>query len=106
MPLFELNGFKMKYQFTIGDMGGYPIEFTITNKPDKGELSALYKNVNYGTTMKMIGESLPAQGGEISFFGEENGRQWSFNLDGDADNITGTAYGSNDYQFKVKLKRR
>ena len=73
MPLFELNGFKMKYQFTIGDMGGYPIEFTITNKPDKGELSALYKNVNYGTTMKMIGESLPAQGGEISFFGEENG---------------------------------
>ena len=90
----------------IGDMGGYPIEFTITNKPDKGELSALYKNVNYGTTMKMIGESLPAQGGEISFFGEENGRQWSFNLDGDADNITGTAYGSNDYQFKVKMKRR
>ncbi len=89
-----------------GDMGGYPIEFTITNKPETGELSARYKNVNYGTTMQMIGESLPAQGGEISFFGEENGRQWSFDLDGDADNITGTASGSNGYQFKVKLKRK
>lgn len=89
-----------------GDMGGYPIEFTITNKPETGELSALYKNVNYGTTMKMVGESLPAQGGEISFFGEENGRQWCFDLDGDADNITGTASGSNNYQFNVKLKRK
>lgn len=89
-----------------GDMGGYPIEFTITKKPETGELSALYKNVNYGTTMKMVGESLPAQGGEISFFGEENGRQWSFDLDGDADNITGTASGSNNYQFNVKLKRK
>lgn len=89
-----------------GDMGGYPIEFTIVNHPDKGELYANYKNVNYGTTMKMTGESLPAQGGEISFFGEENGRQWCFDLDGDADNITGTASGSNNWQFKVKLKRK
>ena len=89
-----------------GDMGGYPIEFTITNKPEAGELSALYKNVNYGTTMKMIGESLPADDGAISFTGEENGRQWCFDLDGDADNITGTASGSNNYQFKVKLKRK
>lgn len=41
-----------------------------------------------------------------SFFGEENCRQWNFELDGDANNITGTAYGSNDHQFKVKLKRK
>lgn len=87
-----------------GDMGGYPIEFTIVNHPDKGELYATYKNVNYGTSMKMVGESLPADDGAISFFGEENGRQWCFNLDGDADNITGTASGSNNYQFKVNLK--
>lgn len=56
--------------------------------------------------MKMMGESLPAQGGEIFFYGEENGRQWNFELDGDADNITDTAYGSNNYQFNVKLKRK
>ncbi|MBO4431102.1 MAG: WG repeat-containing protein [Bacteroidaceae bacterium] len=89
-----------------GDMGGYPIEFTITNRPGKGELSAIYKNVKYGTTMKMIGESLPADDGTISFMGEENGRQWCFELDGDADNITGTASGSNNWQFKVNLKRK
>lgn len=89
-----------------GDMGGYPILFTITNNPATGELTALYKNVNYGTSMKMTGESLPADDGAISFFGEENGRQWCFDLDGDADNITGTASGSNNYQFKVTLKRK
>ena len=88
-----------------GDMGGYPIEFTIVNHPDKGELYANYKNKNYGTTMKMIGESLPADDGAISFTGEENGTHWNFKLDGDANNISGTAYGSNNYQFKVKLKR-
>lgn len=89
-----------------GDMGGYPIEFTITNNPKNGELSAIYKNVNYGTTMKMFGESLPADDGAISFLGEENGRQWRFELDGDANNINGTAFGSNNWQFTVKLKRK
>lgn len=89
-----------------GDMGGYPIEFTITNSSETGELYAIYKNVKYGTTMRMTGESLPADDGKISFFGEENGNQWNFELDGDANNITGIAYGSNNYQFNVKLKRK
>lgn len=89
-----------------GEMGGYPIEFTIVNHPEKGELYANFKNVNYGTTMKLIGESLPADDGAISFIGEENGTQWNFELDGDADNISGTASGSNNYKFKVKLKRK
>ena len=34
------------------------------------------------------------------------GTQWNFELDGDADNISGTASGSNNYKFKVKLKRK
>jgi len=84
-----------------GEMGGYPIELTITKGGDYA-ISATYHNVNYGTTMHLNGESLPAQAGDISFFGEENGRSWSFSLTGDASKITGTAYGD-DKEFSVTL---
>lgn len=86
----------------VGDMDGYPIEFTI-KKGDGYDVSATYHNVNYGTTMNLTGESLPAQAGDISFYGEENGRSWSFSLTGDANKITGTAYGDNK-QFNVTLQ--
>ena len=100
--MFALPEGTTKY---TGKMNGYPIEFTIVNKPSTGELYADYKNVNYGTTMKMVGESLPAQDGAITFTGEENGHNWCFELDGDADHITGTASGNN-HLFNVELKRK
>lgn len=76
----------------VGEMAGFPIEFTIT-KDDNG-INALYRNVKYSTTMNLIGESLPADGGNITFLGHDsNGNDWSFYLDGDAENITGTAQG-------------
>lgn len=89
----------------VGDMNGYPIEFVITKLSNAGTLKAEYKNVNYQTTMTLEGESLPAQAGDISFYGKENNRDWFFNLSGDADNITGTAQGDNK-EFKIVLHRK
>lgn len=84
----SLSDGTTKYE---GDMAGFPIEFTITKNSSDGSLTAKYKNVKYGTTMKLIGESLPAQDGEISFTGKDKGASWAFDLSGDADNIKGTA---------------
>jgi hypothetical protein len=88
-----------------GDMNGYPIEFIISKNANNGDISAKYININYHTTMSMIGESLPAQGGDITFIGRENGRDWSINLTGDKDHIHGTAYGENK-EFIIRLNRK
>lgn len=87
-----------------GEMGQYPIEFTIINEPESG-LKAIYKNVNNGTTIEMDGESLPADGGEINFYGNDGNASWVFNLTGDANNITGTASSDNKAET-LKLKRK
>lgn len=88
-----------------GDMAGFPIEFAITKKDNSGDVSGVYKNVKYGTTMKLDGESLPAMGGDISFYGNDNGTQWVFNLTGDVNNISGTAQGGGK-EMKVTLKKK
>ena len=88
-----------------GDMAGFPIEFTITKKDNSGDISGTYKNVKYGTVINLDGESLPAMGGDISFYGNDNGTQWVFNLSGDASHIRGTAQ-SGDKEMKVTLKRK
>lgn len=88
----------------VGDMDGYPIEIEFIKKSQNYEIEARYKNVNYGTTMSLSGESLPAQGGDITFYGKGNGRDWIFDLTGDADHITGTAQGDGK-TFKVNLHR-
>lgn len=89
-----------------GDMAGYPIEFTITKSNDMGNIKAVYKNVKYGTIMNLMGESLPADGGNISFFGKDsNNNDWSFDLSGDMNNITGTAYGDNK-SFNITLHKK
>lgn len=76
----------------VGDMAGFPIELTIHK--DDGGLRADYLNVKYSAKMKLVGESLPADGGNITFFGQDaQGNQWFFDLEGDADNITGTGRG-------------
>ena len=90
-----------------GTMAGeYIIELTIVNQPSKGVLTATYRNVKYGTTMEMIGESLPADDGAISFFGEENGRHWSFYLTGDPEDIRGTATNSENFETNIALRRK
>ena len=88
-----------------GDMAGFPIEFAITKPDNSGSLTGMYKNVKYGTTMKLDGESLPAMGGDITFYGNDNGTQWTFNLTGTVDNITGTAQGDGK-EMKVTLKKK
>ena len=90
-----------------GTMAGeYIIELTIVNQPSKGVLTATYRNVKYGTTIEMIGESLPADDGAISFFGEENGRHWSFYLTGDPEDIRGTATNSENFETNIALRRK
>lgn len=90
----------------VGDMVGFPIEFTIHKNTKEGVLRADYRNVKYSTTMKLEGESLPADDGNISFFGNDGqGNNWSFNLSGDAQNITGTAQ-SGGKELKVTLHRK
>lgn len=87
-----------------GDMAGFPIEFTITKNDEKGTLYANYKNVRYSTEMRMEGESLPAQSGDITFWGKENGRSWYFTLTGDVNNISGKAEGDGK-EMGVRLHR-
>lgn len=90
-----------------GTMAGeYIIELTIVNQPSMGVLTATYRNVKYGTTMKMIGESLPSDDGDITFIGEENGRHWSFYLTGDPEDIRGTATNSENFETSIALRRK
>lgn len=88
----------------VGDMEGYPIEFTIT-KNDVGDIKAIYKNVQYGTIMNLMGESLPADGGNINFFGKDGNTDWYFNLTGDSNKISGTAQ-SGDTKLNLSLQRK
>ena len=88
----------------IGDMEGYPIEFTII-KTETSDLKAVYKNVKYGTSMNLAGESLPADGGNINFYGKDGDNDWNFNLTGDASNITGTAQ-SGETNLKLSLHKK
>ena len=71
-----------------------------------GDIKAVYKNVKYGTVMNLTGESLPAMGGNINFFGKDgSNNDWSFSLSGDVENITGTA-NSDGKTFKVTLYKK
>lgn len=89
----------------VGDMEGYPIEFSINKSTDMGNITAIYKNVKYGTTMKLDGESLPADGGNISFFGKDGNADWTFNLSGDCENVTGTGQ-SGDTELNITLHKK
>ena len=85
-----------------GDMEGFPIEFRIIKSADMGNIAAVYKNVKYGTTMNLTGESMPADGGNISFYGKDGDTYWTFVLSGDCENITGTAQ-SGDTELDITL---
>lgn len=87
-----------------GDMEGYPIEFIIT-KTGVGDVTGLFKNIEYGTAMSLSGESLPSQGGDVSFYGKDSDADWVFNLTGNVDNVTGTAV-SGETELKLTLHRK
>lgn len=89
----------------VGDMEGYPIEFSIIKSADMGGIAGTYKNLKYGTAMNLTGESLPADGGNINFYGKDGNTDWYFNLTGDADHITGTAQ-SGDTQLNITLHKK
>ncbi len=88
-----------------GDMEGYSIEFSITKSSDMGEITAIFKNVEYGTTMQLTGESLPADGGNINFYGKDGDNDWIFVLSGDCDEVTGTAK-SGDSELNIVLHKK
>lgn len=89
-----------------GDMAGFPIEMTITKNSEKGTIDATYKNVKYGTTMELTGESLPAMDCNINFFGKADGQDWTFYLGGTLDQVTGTAQGGDGKELKVNLHKK
>ncbi len=88
-----------------GDMSNFPIELTITKDGDG--YRADYRNIRFKATMKLNGESLPADGGDVNFYGKDGqGNDWVFHLTGDANTtITGTAYGDNK-QLNITLRRK
>ena len=88
-----------------GDMDGFPIEITITKNDSSGDVSGVYKNVKYGTTMNLSGESLPAMGGDINFYGKADGQDWTFYLSGTCDHVTGTAQ-SGGKEFRLSLHKK
>lgn len=87
----------------VGEMNGNPIEMTFSK--EEVNINGSYKDVNSGATMSLDGESLPAQGGDITFHGNLNNSNWTFFLIGTADNITGT--GSNDgNEYSITLHKK
>ena len=89
----------------VGDMSNFPIELTITKNGDG--YRADYLNVRFKARMKLNGESLPADGGDVNFYGKDGqGNDWVFHLTGDANTtITGTAEGDNK-QLNVTLRKK
>lgn len=88
-----------------GDMDGFPIELTITKEDNSGDVKAVYKNVKYDTTMTLDGESLPAMGGDINFYGNDGGTSWTYSLTGTIDHVSGTAQGDGK-EMKVTLSKK
>lgn len=89
----------------IGNMAGNDIEFTITKTTDMGEVKAICKDVENGTTIKFIGESLPAQAGDITFYSQDDTDEWVLCLSGDIDNVSGTVTVGGKEQ-KIILKKK
>ena len=88
----------------VGDMAGFPIEFSIT-KSENMDATAVYKNVKYGTTMTLTGETLPAMGGDIHFYGNDGSSDWVFMLTGDMNNIKGKVQNGGK-ELNVTLKKK
>lgn len=87
-----------------GQMDEFPVTFVITKDGDN--ITATFVNQKFGTSVALDGESLPAQGGDINFYGtDEAGNGMQFELSGNADNIDGNVY-LNQQQLHIQLNKK
>jgi hypothetical protein len=87
-----------------GEMAGFPIEFSIT-KSAKG-LSAVYRNVKFGATMKLESDAQEDHEGNTTFWGDDaQGNQWRFHLGGNESLVSGYAVGDGK-NFQVVLTKK
>lgn len=89
-----------------GDMAGFPIEFIITKKEENGELSAVYKNIKYGATMKLKGEPVSNISCDVRFLGKVKQQEWTFTLSGTTEEIIGKAQSNDGKDLKVHLHKK
>jgi len=89
--------------FYVGTMGSTALELTIIKDGDN--VSGAARLGDDPSALHLDGESLPAQGGDISFYGTIGTTQWVFTLSGDADSINGTATAG-DMSLPVTLKKK
>ena len=90
----------------LGNMEGVPIAFSIIKKSDADSISAVYEDLKSGTKMNLEGEVDPVAGCDIKFDGKQGEDNWTFNLTGTADNITGIANRNDEKEFKVTLRKK
>ena len=86
-----------------GDMAGFPIEFTITRDKETKDLTAVYKNIKYGTKMDLKGEPVSDTSCDVKFIGKDKDQEWTFILSGTVEEITGKAQSSDRKELKVTL---
>ena len=88
----------------VGKVGDTESELAIT-KDSEGNVTGKLREVNDAATMHLDGESLPAMGGDISFYGHVGSATWVFNLTGDANSISGTVSNGNG-EMSIKMRKR
>lgn len=88
----------------FGYMDETYIEFTITKSEDG--VMAICSSAEFQQDLKLVGETMPAMGGDISFYGNEGGKNWTFSLTKGTENyIQGEALADNK-SMKVMLNKK
>jgi ATP-dependent DNA helicase RecQ len=86
-----------------GVMEGFTIEMTFVKQ--ESNINGTFKDVMNGYSMHLDGESTPAMGGDIVFYGNMDGSNWTFNLTGNANEITGQA-DNGATKFNLSLNKK
>lgn len=86
-----------------GVMEGFTIEMTFVKQ--ESNINGTFKDVMNGYSMHLDGESTPAMGGDIVFYGNMDGSNWTFNLTGNASEITGQA-DNGATKFNLSLNKK
>ena len=71
----------------------------------ESNINGTFKDVMNGYSMHLDGESTPAMGGDIVFYGNMDGSNWTFNLTGNASEITGQA-DNGATKFNLSLNKK
>lgn len=86
-----------------GVMEGFTIEMTFEKQ--ESNINGTFKDVTNGYSMQLNGESTPGMGGDIIFYGNMDGSNWTFNLTGNASTITGQADNEGN-KFNLSLEKK